>query len=168
MSRRWALNRLRRICGSTSRPIMAGWAPKISCPSGGQALTTDSQVPPGVDPTRPSAGRMYDLVLGGTDHFEADLKAVEAIRDLVPETEDIVWANRVFLQRASHWLARSRGTESSSSSTSGRPADSQQHPRGSPVRDSRRARGLCRQRPDDRHPRTCAARGQPARRLPRW
>jgi O-methyltransferase involved in polyketide biosynthesis len=68
-------------------------------------MATDTPVPPGVDPTKPNVGRMYDLVLGGTNYFEADVKAVEAIRQFVPETEDIVWANRGFLQRATKWLA---------------------------------------------------------------
>ena len=43
-------------------------------------MATDTPVPPGVDPTKPNVGRMYDLVLGGTNYFEADVKAVEAIR----------------------------------------------------------------------------------------
>ena len=68
------------------------------------SLSADS-LPPGVDPTRPSAGRIYDLFLGGTDYLEVDLKVAEVLRQLAPEAEDGVWANRGFLQRSARWMA---------------------------------------------------------------
>ena len=66
-------------------------------------------VPPGVDPTRPSAGRLYDYYLGGTEHFEVDRIAAEMLRAKVPELEDGAWANRGFLQRSASWLAGEAG-----------------------------------------------------------
>jgi hypothetical protein len=62
-------------------------------------------VPPGVDPTRPSSGRLYDYYLGGTANLEVDRKAAEQIRQIVPELEDAAWSNRGFLQRSAQWLA---------------------------------------------------------------
>ncbi|HZC26255.1 MAG TPA: SAM-dependent methyltransferase [Actinopolymorphaceae bacterium] len=66
---------------------------------------SDRSVPPGVDPTKPSAGRIYDLFLGGSDYFDVDLKVAETIRQICPEAEDAAWANRGFLQRSARWLA---------------------------------------------------------------
>ncbi|GAB3421377.1 class I SAM-dependent methyltransferase [Flindersiella endophytica] len=62
-------------------------------------------VPPGVDPTRPSSGRLYDYYLGGTANLEVDRKAAEQIRMMVPELEDAAWSNRGFLQRSTQFLA---------------------------------------------------------------
>ena len=63
------------------------------------------QAPPGVDITIPSPARMYDYYLGGTDNYEVDRKAAEAIREKMPELEDAAWANRGSLQRSVRWLA---------------------------------------------------------------
>ncbi|MEU8801178.1 SAM-dependent methyltransferase [Spirillospora sp. NPDC048819] len=63
------------------------------------------QAPPGVDITVPSPARMYDYILGGTDNYEVDRTAVEAVRAKMPELEDAAWANRGFLQRSVRWLA---------------------------------------------------------------
>jgi len=63
------------------------------------------KAPPGVDITVPSAARMYDYYLGGTENYEVDRKAAEAIRAKMPELEDAAWANRGFLQRSVKWLA---------------------------------------------------------------
>ncbi|RFS82192.1 hypothetical protein D0T12_28555 [Actinomadura spongiicola] len=63
------------------------------------------QAPPGVDTTVPSAARLYDYYLGGTDNYEVDRKAAEMIRAKMPELEDAAWANRGFLQRSVRWLA---------------------------------------------------------------
>ena len=72
-------------------------------------MTTPEALPSGVDPTTPSAGRLYDYYLGGTEHLEIDRIAAERIRTAVPELEDIAWANRGFLQRSASWLAREAG-----------------------------------------------------------
>jgi hypothetical protein len=66
---------------------------------------TDEQAPPGVDPAVPSPARMYDYGLGGTHNYQADRDAAEKIRALLPEIEDVAWANRGFHQRAARWIA---------------------------------------------------------------
>jgi O-methyltransferase involved in polyketide biosynthesis len=68
-------------------------------------MTSNEPIPPGVDVSRPSPARMYDLYLGGTVNYEADRLAVQRIVDLVPEIRDAAWANRGFLQRAVRWMA---------------------------------------------------------------
>ena len=65
----------------------------------------EQRIPAGVDVTRPSPARMYDLYLGGTAGFQVDRDAVRRILDLVPEMRDAAWANRGFLQRAVRWMA---------------------------------------------------------------
>ncbi|MFG2087346.1 SAM-dependent methyltransferase [Spirillospora sp. NPDC048824] len=64
------------------------------------------KAPPGVDITVPSPARMYDYILGGTDNYEVDRKAAEAVRAQMPELEDAAWANRGFLQRSVRWMAQ--------------------------------------------------------------
>src|SRR5258708_17790132 len=68
---------------------------------------SDAQyVPPGVDPTRPTAARLYDYYLGGTTNFAADRAVAERLKADVPDLIDAVWANRGFHGRAAVWLAR--------------------------------------------------------------
>ncbi|TDD72776.1 hypothetical protein E1293_32505 [Actinomadura darangshiensis] len=64
------------------------------------------QAPPGVDTTVPSPARMYDYILGGTENYEVDRTAAEAVRANMPDLEDAAWANRGFLQRSVRWLAQ--------------------------------------------------------------
>jgi hypothetical protein len=66
---------------------------------------TDEHAPPGVDPSVPSAARVYDYVLGGTHNYPADREAAERIRTLTPEMTDGAWANRGFHGRAARWIA---------------------------------------------------------------
>ncbi|REF37222.1 SAM-dependent methyltransferase [Thermasporomyces composti] len=67
-------------------------------------------IPPGIDPTKPNVGRIWDYLLGGTEWFEIDKMAAERLKQLAPElAEDGVWANRGFLQRSARWLAEKAG-----------------------------------------------------------
>src|SRR5258707_13812605 len=67
---------------------------------------SDAQyVPPGVDPTRPTAARLYDYYLGGTTNFAADRAVAERLKADVPDLLDAVWANRGFHGRAAVWMA---------------------------------------------------------------
>jgi hypothetical protein len=59
-----------------------------------------SQPPGGVDPSRPSAARIYDCFLGGTHNFAADRAVASRAIELVPELPKIMLANRAFLRRA--------------------------------------------------------------------
>jgi hypothetical protein len=68
-------------------------------------MTTVPDVPPGVDPTRPSPLRLYDYFLGGRCHFPADREAAERLKAAVPDIVDAIWANRGFHGRVALWLA---------------------------------------------------------------
>jgi S-adenosyl methyltransferase len=68
-------------------------------------MTAFPDVPPGVDPTRPSPVRIYDYFLGGTRNFPADREAAERLRATVPDVLDAMLANRGFHGRAAIWIA---------------------------------------------------------------
>lgn len=63
--------------------------------------------PPPVDLRldKPTPARMYDYFLGGKDNFAVDREAAERVKQAIPNTYDIVWENRLFLQRAVRYLA---------------------------------------------------------------
>jgi S-adenosyl methyltransferase len=90
-------------------------------------MTEAEQVPPDIDPTRPSPARLYDYYLGGSDNFAADREAAEAIRARMPELADAAWANRGFHQRAAVWLAGSRGIRQFIDIGSGLPTQNNTH-----------------------------------------
>jgi hypothetical protein len=48
---------------------------------------------------------MYDYFLGGKDNFAVDREAAERVKQAIPNTYEIVWENRFFLQRAVRHLA---------------------------------------------------------------
>jgi S-adenosyl methyltransferase len=59
----------------------------------------------GVDYSRPAPARIYDYMLRGDNHFQADVLAAERILSVVPEIRDCAWSNRGFHQRAAKWIA---------------------------------------------------------------
>ncbi len=63
------------------------------------------RAPAGVDISRPAPARIYDYMLHGDSHFEADVHAAEQILSAVPEIRDCAWSNRGFHQRAAKWIA---------------------------------------------------------------
>src|ERR1700684_3968852 len=63
------------------------------------------RAPAGVDISRPAPARIYDYMLQGDNHFEADILAAERILSAVPEIRDCAWSNRGFHQRAAKWIA---------------------------------------------------------------
>jgi hypothetical protein len=69
-------------------------------------MTKALRQPDGLDITRPSPARIYDYMLGGTHHLDADKMAAERILSVVPEIRDCAWSNRGFHQRAAAWIAR--------------------------------------------------------------
>jgi S-adenosyl methyltransferase len=58
-----------------------------------------------MDVSRPAPARIYDYMLHGGNHFEADAQAAERILSVVPEIRDCAWSNRGFHQRAAKWIA---------------------------------------------------------------
>jgi SAM-dependent methyltransferase len=66
-----------------------------------------SAVPVPVDlrQDRPTPARMYDYFLGGKDNYAVDREAAERVKEAIPNTREIVWENRFFLQRAVRYLA---------------------------------------------------------------
>jgi hypothetical protein len=69
-------------------------------------MTKALRQPDGLDVTRPSPARIYDYMLRGSHHFEADADAAERILAVVPEIKDCAWSNRGFHQRAAAWIAK--------------------------------------------------------------
>jgi hypothetical protein len=68
-------------------------------------MTETEQVPPGVDPTRPSPARLYDYYLGGTTNFGVDREAAEKLKLAATDLIDAIFANRGFHGRTAVWMA---------------------------------------------------------------
>jgi hypothetical protein len=58
-----------------------------------------------VDPTKPSAARIYDYLLGGKDNFAVDREAAERVLVVAPDQRRLAQANRQFLIRAVRTIA---------------------------------------------------------------
>jgi hypothetical protein len=69
-------------------------------------MTKALRQPGGLDVTKPSPARIYDYMLRGTHHYDADAEAAERIVRSVPEIRDCAWSNRGFHQRAAAWIAK--------------------------------------------------------------
>jgi hypothetical protein len=62
-----------------------------------------------IQTSRPSVARMYDYYLGGKDNYVVDRTAADQMMSAVPESKQMVQANRAFLVRAVHYLAAEMG-----------------------------------------------------------
>ena len=75
----------------------------------GEHVSSDEQVPSGVDPSVPSVARMYDYYLGGKDNYLADREAADRViaisREVGNDVRLAARANRAFLGRAVKMLA---------------------------------------------------------------
>jgi hypothetical protein len=89
-------------------------------------VTEACDVPPGVDPSRPTPARLYDYFLGGTNNFPVDRRAAEALQAQVPDVVDAMWANRGFHGRAAVWMA-ARGIRQFIDIGSGLPTQNNTH-----------------------------------------
>jgi hypothetical protein len=58
-----------------------------------------------MDTSIPTPARIYDFMLSGENHFEADRQAGTQILAAAPEIRDAAWSNRGFHQRAAKWIA---------------------------------------------------------------
>lgn len=72
-------------------------------------MTAEKEIPPGVDPTKPSIARVYDAFLDGTDNFPVDRELVSKALTVMPDIKLQAAANRAFLQRAVRYLAEEAG-----------------------------------------------------------
>ncbi|MGH3391330.1 MAG: SAM-dependent methyltransferase [Actinomadura sp.] len=52
-----------------------------------------------------NVARVYDYLLGGKDHYEADRAAGEKMKQVNPGAVAFVRENRRFMQRAAHYVA---------------------------------------------------------------
>ncbi|TDC88644.1 SAM-dependent methyltransferase [Actinomadura sp. 7K507] len=72
-------------------------------------MSTEEQVPAGIDPNVPSVARMYDYYLGGKDNYVSDREAAEKViaisREVGNDVRLAARANRAFLGRAAGMLA---------------------------------------------------------------
>ncbi|HSZ40838.1 MAG TPA: SAM-dependent methyltransferase [Trebonia sp.] len=64
-----------------------------------------ADLPEELDITVPNTARIYDFLLGGKDHFQADRQAADKLISLVPAVPRQVQENRGFLRRAVRYLA---------------------------------------------------------------
>ena len=65
-----------------------------------QANGADATAAQKFETTKPTVARIYDYLLGGTDHFAADRQAAEQLIALIPNVATLAKANRTFLAAA--------------------------------------------------------------------
>ncbi|GAA3983745.1 SAM-dependent methyltransferase [Actinomadura viridis] len=65
----------------------------------------------GIDVTKPSIARAYDVVLNGKDNFDVDRAFVGEITKVVPEIYDVAAYNREILGRGVRYLATEAGID---------------------------------------------------------
>jgi hypothetical protein len=80
-----------------------------------------------IDTSRAHPARMYDYLLGGKDHFEADREAIAALLKAVPNARTGARENRAFLGRAVRYLAAEAGVRQFLDIGSGLPTASNVH-----------------------------------------
>ncbi|MFJ8676354.1 SAM-dependent methyltransferase [Streptomyces sp. NPDC093589] len=61
-----------------------------------------------IDTTTPSVARMYEYLLGGSQHYEADRQACSELLSIAPSTQQLARSNRDFLRRVVRILARDK------------------------------------------------------------
>ncbi|MBB5938550.1 SAM-dependent methyltransferase [Streptomyces zagrosensis] len=62
-----------------------------------------------IDIATPSVARMYDWLLGGIDHYQADRDACASLLEIVPDSKALALNNREFLRRVVGYLAKEHG-----------------------------------------------------------
>jgi hypothetical protein len=69
-------------------------------------MSGETTAPAGLDPTKPSVARMYDLMLGGKDNYASDRMMLEKVLTVAPETRDSARMNKEFGKRATRFIAQ--------------------------------------------------------------
>jgi hypothetical protein len=62
-----------------------------------------------IDTSKPHPARLYDFYLGGKDHYEIDREAAFEVLSLFPSIQICAQVNRLFMHRATRWLAAEAG-----------------------------------------------------------
>lgn len=88
---------------------------------------TDQELPPGVDPTKPSIAGVYDALLGGHDHLDVDRLVAQEMIDSVPGVVEAPRYNRAALVRAIQYLATDVGIDQFIDLGSGLPTQDNVH-----------------------------------------
>ena len=85
------------------------------------------QLPPGFDFHVAHPARVYNVWIGGKDHFAADREAAARVIRHRPQVVDAAMANRQFLSRAVKYLARCQGMRQFLDIGAGLPASGATH-----------------------------------------
>src|SRR6266542_3850737 len=75
----------------------------------GGEVVDQRPAPAEIDTSVPNGARIYDYMLGGKDHFQADEAAAEQMIAANPAAPRTARANRAFLGRAVRFLAEDAG-----------------------------------------------------------
>lgn len=86
-----------------------------------------AEVPPGIDPHRPSIARVYDAVLGGKDNYEVDRAVRDELFAMDPEAVHLARDNRAWLARVVRYLAGTVGIDQFLDCGSGLPTAENTH-----------------------------------------
>lgn len=90
-------------------------------------MTEAEEAPLGVDTSRPSAARLYDYYLGGSNNYPVDQAAGDRLRAALPDLYDGALANRGFHQRSAIWMAKEHGIRQFLDIGSGLPTQGNTH-----------------------------------------
>jgi SAM-dependent methyltransferase len=82
---------------------------------------------PEIDTQTVSVARTYDYLLGGTDNYEIDRRAVEVLEDMMPGSYAMTRNNRRYLERVVHYLAAECGIRQFIDNGSGLPTNNNVH-----------------------------------------
>lgn len=69
----------------------------------------DGPAPAGIDTSKPSIARAYDVVLGGKDNFAIDRAVVGEMLKIVPQLPEVATYNREILSRGVRYLVEEAG-----------------------------------------------------------
>ena len=90
-------------------------------------MTSERPVPEGVDPTKPSVARVYDIFLGGKDNFAVDRMVAQKALEITPDAPYAGRSNRAFLRRVVRYLVDEVGVRQFIDLGSGLPTQGNVH-----------------------------------------
>ncbi|MGH3389205.1 MAG: SAM-dependent methyltransferase [Actinomadura sp.] len=90
-------------------------------------MTDEKWAPTGIDTSKPSIARVYDVMLGGKDNFAVDRKVAELALRVAPDAPESALANREFLRRVVRYLTAEAGIRQFIDVGSGLPSQGNVH-----------------------------------------